>query len=216
MTEIRDDNPAIIFAHQEFQGCVMGAFVSEHGDVYPETYPPVITGHIHSNQQPQPNVYYPGSSLQHAFGESTRNVVAIVTVPDEVSTPEIIVGNPSVTSQVSVEEIDLELPRKITLYTSAEEFESILPQVPEDASHTRIVVEGTADEFKAIRRKKTFKTLRNQGAKIVFKSRVLSTVDIESEKTTDDFVSVLQGMCASSEPLAAFCDEILQETLQEQ
>lgn len=213
--EIDLDTVSAVFAHQEIQGCVMGAFVSEHGDVYLEDNPPLVSGHIHSNQQPQPNVYYPGSMLQHAFGESTRNVVAIVTVPENVDSTEILVGSPA-ENQVSVEEIDLELPRKITLYVDAAEFNSIVSQVPDEASHTRIVVEGTADEFKAIRRKKVFKTLRNRGAKIVFKSRVLNTADTEPEKTTDDFVSVLQGMCSGSDSLAAFCDEILQETLQSQ
>lgn len=206
-----------IFAHQEIQGCVMGAFVSEHGDVYAEDSPPLISGHIHKNQQPQPNVYYPGSMLQHAFGESTKNVVAIATIPVSIDLTAIAVDQEPDSAQVSIQQIDLELPRKITLYTDAEKFETCIRGITEEStSHTRIVVEGTADEFKALRRKKVFKALKSRGAKIVFKSRVLELTDPESQKTTDDFVAVLQEMCGGNGRLRNLCDELLQQTLQEQ
>ena len=40
-----------IFAHQEFDGCKMGAVISEHGDKWSTDLPFVISGHIHSNQK---------------------------------------------------------------------------------------------------------------------------------------------------------------------
>ena len=217
-TDPRD--ASVIFAHQEFRGCVMGAFISDHGDEYPETSTPVVSGHIHSNQQPQPNVYYPGSMLQHAFGESTRNVVALVRVPQQVETPDIVVDTGDTvddgvtTAAVSVQEIDLELHRKITLYADAEEFEAISQKVPDDATHTRLVITGTSDEFKALRKKKVFKTLKTRGVKVVFKSRVLELAAGESHQTTDDFISVLSGMCDGTPALQALCTELVQETMQ--
>ncbi len=37
------------------------------------SFPLVISGHIHSEQRPQKNIFYPGSVIQHAFGESEDN-----------------------------------------------------------------------------------------------------------------------------------------------
>ncbi len=36
-------------------------------------FPLVISGHIHSEQRPQKNIFYPGSVIQHALGESEDN-----------------------------------------------------------------------------------------------------------------------------------------------
>jgi DNA repair exonuclease SbcCD nuclease subunit len=66
-----------IFAHQEFYGCKMGAIISVDGDKWGESFPVVVSGHIHSKQQPQKNVYYTGSAMQHAFGESEENIIAV-------------------------------------------------------------------------------------------------------------------------------------------
>jgi DNA repair exonuclease SbcCD nuclease subunit len=72
------NNINCIFAHQEFKGCKMGAFDSIDGDIWDINNPNVISGHIHSNQTPQKNIYYPGSSLPVAFGESAKNIIGYV------------------------------------------------------------------------------------------------------------------------------------------
>ena len=64
-----------IFAHQEFYGCKMGAIVSVEGDNWSIENPHVVSGHIHSRQIPQENIYYTGSAMQHAFGESEKNII---------------------------------------------------------------------------------------------------------------------------------------------
>ena len=51
------------------------AIESVEGDKWSLEYPNVISGHIHSNQTIQKNVYYPGAAMQHAFGESHKNVI---------------------------------------------------------------------------------------------------------------------------------------------
>jgi DNA repair exonuclease SbcCD nuclease subunit len=53
-----------IFAHQEFAGCKMGAIVSIEGDKWDINNPIVISGHIHSKQQPQKNIYYSGEKVK--------------------------------------------------------------------------------------------------------------------------------------------------------
>ena len=52
---LKDDwiNASCIFAHQEFAGCKMGAIVSIEGDKWDINNPIVVSGHIHSKQQPQ-------------------------------------------------------------------------------------------------------------------------------------------------------------------
>ena len=70
-----------IFCHQEFYGCKMGAIISSDGDKWDKLYPDIIAGHIHSNQTID-NVYYPGSSMQHAFGESEKNIIPLFTWND--------------------------------------------------------------------------------------------------------------------------------------
>ena len=57
----------LIFAHQEIRGCKMGAIVSTDGDVWDESFPMVVSGHIHDRQRPQANVYYPGSVLDNGM-----------------------------------------------------------------------------------------------------------------------------------------------------
>lgn len=88
----------IIFAHQEFKGCKMGAIISETGDEWDENLPMVISGHVHMNQWVGKNVYYSGSALQHAFGESERNVIPVIYGLDR--------------EEIKIEEVDLDLPRK--------------------------------------------------------------------------------------------------------
>ena len=54
----------------------MGAIISVEGDKWSLKFPNVISGHIHERQIPQKNIYYPGSAMQHAFGESKKNIIA--------------------------------------------------------------------------------------------------------------------------------------------
>ena len=92
-----------IFAHQEFSGCKMGAIISVEGDNWRLDYPDVISGHIHSRQKPQSNIYYPGSAMQNAFGESEKNIIAYLSFNSDKDGYEC-------------EEIDLKLPRKKIVY----------------------------------------------------------------------------------------------------
>lgn len=142
----------IIFAHQEFRGCHMGAIVSTDGDQWSTSLPYVVSGHIHSNETLPEGVYYPGSSIQHAFGESTRNVIAIVTLTSE-RVPHI-------------REIDLNLPRKITLYKSLEEASSIV--IPKDENQYKVVFKGNHDMFKSFQKTPVYKQLSDE-CRVVFK-----------------------------------------------
>jgi DNA repair exonuclease SbcCD nuclease subunit len=63
-----------IFAHQEFRGCILGNTKSEIGDPWDINFPTIFSGHIHKPHILQKNIIYPGSVIQHTFGEQTNDV----------------------------------------------------------------------------------------------------------------------------------------------
>lgn len=81
-----------IFAHQEFKGCKMGAIVSENGDKWDESLPDVISGHIHEKQRPQKNIYYPGSAINHSFGNDSQGMSIFEISEDGIEEERIDMG----------------------------------------------------------------------------------------------------------------------------
>jgi len=149
-----------IFAHQEFYGCAMNAITSVEGDKWKESFPDVISGHIHGKQKLQENVYYPGSAMQHAFGESSKNIIAVVTFEGE--------GIP-----YDLDEVDLKLPRKRIVHTTIEDMENY--EEPESADKVKITISGVYDQFKAFKKTKKYKELIKKGTRVVFKPKKLQT-----------------------------------------
>jgi DNA repair exonuclease SbcCD nuclease subunit len=149
------EDASCIFAHQEFSGCKMGAIISVEGDKWSLTHPHVVSGHIHSRQIPQENIYYPGSALQHAFGESSKNIIAYLTFQD---------------SEYKREEIDLKLPRKKIVYKDIDEMEDYT--IPEDTEDKiKVTVSGVYNQFKTFKKTKKYKDMLNKGVKVVFKPK---------------------------------------------
>jgi DNA repair exonuclease SbcCD nuclease subunit len=143
-----------IFAHQEFAGCKMGAIVSVEGDKWPLDSPLVISGHIHSKQRPQENIYYSGSAMQHAFGESEKNIIAYITFDN---------------NDYNIEEIDLELPRKKIIYMDVDDIDTYIVPVTED--QIKLTLKGDYNDFKALKKTKKYKKLVEDGIKVVFKPK---------------------------------------------
>ena len=161
-----------IFAHQEFYGCAMNAITSVEGDKWKDSYPNVISGHIHAKQQLQDNIYYTGSAMQHAFGESTKNIIAVVTFEE---------GMP-----YDLDEVDLKLPRKRIIHSTVEDMENY--EDLETKDKIKITISGVYDQFKAFKKTKKYKTLIKRGTKVVFKPKKLktdTTVSPEMEQESD-------------------------------
>ena len=169
-----------IFAHQEFSGCKMGAVISIEGDKWPLDYPYVVSGHIHSRQIPQKNIYYSGSAMQHAFGESDKNIIAFLKIKDK---------------KYDLDEIDLGLPRKKIIYIDAEAVDDF--KIPETEDKIKITVSGNYEEFKALKKTKKFKELTNKGLKVVFKPKKIELknkadqLSKNIEENTSDFSNIL-------------------------
>jgi DNA repair exonuclease SbcCD nuclease subunit len=178
------ENATCIFAHQEFFGCKMGAIVSVEGDKWNEDLPLVISGHIHSKQQPQPNIYYTGSAMQHAFGESEQNIIAIFEFNDKGEFKDTVV--------------DLLLKRKKIIYLDINSVDTfVLPKTEDDL---KITLKGNYDEFKAFKKGEKYKNLTREGIKVVFKTdkkeeekqKELRKENLMSDN--DDFTQILKNL----------------------
>ena len=150
------DNTKCIFAHQEFYGCKMGAFNSIDGDKWKEEYPNVISGHIHLNQKPQKNIYYPGSSIAVAFGETHKNIIAEVDFNKD-------------DNDFILNEVELDMPKKKIIYTTTDEIDNIDLQKTEDK--IKLTVSGEYEEFKSFKKTKKYKELTKNGIKVIFKPK---------------------------------------------
>lgn len=144
-----------IFAHQEFHGCKMGATISIEGDKWPLEFPRVVSGHIHSTQTPQNNIYYPGSSLPVAFGETTRNMIARLEFNQD-------------NDGYILHEIELKLPRKRIVYTSTDTLSYVVIDT-ETKDTIKLSVSGEYNDFKNFKKTQQYKELTEQGVKVVFK-----------------------------------------------
>ena len=174
-----------VFAHQEFYGCKMGAFNSVDGDKWSLECPNVISGHIHLNQKPQDNIYYPGSSLPVAFGESNKNIIAYVTFGEEKS--------------YELEEIDLELPKKKILYVNIDDINEF--NVPEETEDKiKVSVSGLYEDFKTFKGTSKYKDLISKGVKVIFKPKRIEkklkkeTLKNNIENNPNDFTTIIQDI----------------------
>jgi UDP-2,3-diacylglucosamine pyrophosphatase LpxH len=79
-----------VFAHQEIRGCRMGHVVSDVGDEWSPSWPPIVSGHIHERQRPAFNVFYPGAALHHAFGSAGSSGVSILTAFVGAIPPQLV------------------------------------------------------------------------------------------------------------------------------
>lgn len=146
-----------VFAHQEFRGCKMGAIASEIGDLWDSSYPLVISGHIHQKQWINGNVYYPGTPMQHSFGESGDKSISCV----EFNTDKTY----------NIRESNLDVPKKKIVYVSIADIETLnIDKHTTGDNKVKITVKGNSEEFKALKKTNLYKELlAKQGVAVSFK-----------------------------------------------
>lgn len=188
----------IIFAHQEIKGCKMGPIQSVEGDEWDLDYPQVISGHIHSNQKPQKNVYYPGSALQNAFGESEKNIIPIIEYEEK--------------GDFSLREIDLLLPRKKIISCDIKNIEQL--KINEDTKDKlRLTLKGDYEDFKSLKKTSKYKELIEKGIKIVFRNNVEKKVEAQEDEKNDkqdkdvekSFSEILRELILKEENKKLYC-----------
>lgn len=158
------DSATCIFAHQEFRGCQMGAIISTEGDEWDLTYPYVISGHIHDYQEPQANILYTGTPIQHAFGDRHDKTISFFRF-----------HSPNIRDQTR---IDLGLPRKHIIRITCSEVSSY---VPYEHCELKIIISGTTGEIKAIMKHPNIDAWKRAGYKIIYKD-----VPLNSDILPDD------------------------------
>jgi predicted phosphodiesterase len=168
----------IIFGHQLLNGCKMGAIVAQDVEEWLGEYPLLVSGHIHDKQTIKDNLYYTGSSMQHAYGESSDKTLTIIDSTD-----------------LSISEIDLGLATKRIIYVDASEIESKLDKIIIKPNESiKLVVSGDEEFFKEYKKTEQLKKkLEDKGiSKIVFKqNNKQKKFEGKSEKINNDFLLLL-------------------------
>ena len=176
-------NANCIFAHQEFYGCAFNPTQkSTNGDMWPDKYPMVVSGHIHNEQRLQQNIYYTGSSMQHAFGESAKKTVALLTFDNN--------------TEMEITRIDLELRKRKIVYVDIENIDSW--KMPKNKNLLiKLVIRGTEQENKAFRKTAKYKELEKTVYAVSFTIKERQTNAIESarlQRVKKSVIDTLQGL----------------------
>lgn len=167
-----------IFAHQEFKGCKLtDSLVSSEGDVWDVKLPYVISGHIHKNHTLH-NIYYPGTAMQHTFGEDSKHIIALVHFSEQ-------------NKKYDLDEIDLNLRKKITVNLKSIDAIKTYKHDSKSNHKIRLILECSKEDFKRVKKTKKFKELVSQNVKIVFKQKLKQEVKITNDY---DFSTILDKL----------------------
>jgi DNA repair exonuclease SbcCD nuclease subunit len=181
-------NANCIFGHQLLDGVKMGAILTENVEKWENNYPLLVSGHIHDKQKPQENLYYTGSCMQHAFGESSDKTICLVTINGESEFPKLT-------------EINLDLPQKKILYydieeldNNPEEIEKILNLLENKNIHYKITISGNFEQFKLFKKNPIFMKLQKNGTRVIFKNKltdILNKKHLIKNTDSDNFKDIL-------------------------
>jgi DNA repair exonuclease SbcCD nuclease subunit len=142
VTEENINEYSIIFAHQEFKGCKMGAMLSVNGDEWKPEYPMCISGHIHDHQHLQGNILYPGTPYQISYGSAPSKGVLMVEIKDN--------------KEISYEYYDLKLPKKMIVHLTPDELSKYT--LPENC-FVKLVCKGESKAIKEVTKLDSVKEL---------------------------------------------------------
>lgn len=148
-------NSTCIFAHQEFTGAKMGPVISSVEN-WRLDFPLIVSGHIHDFQEVAPNLLYVGTPIQHGFADSIDKTISLFTWDFSNSSPNY-----------SHERIDLGCQKKKVIHVSPNQIDSFHPA---QNTVTKLVIEGTASELKALIKSSKVSTLREAGVEVRFKT----------------------------------------------
>lgn len=183
LSDIDWRNSKCIFAHQEFKGCSLGNMntKSENGDKWPVHYPLVISGHIHKNHRPQKNIIYPGSIIQHNFGEEdNKNSILFIDFSKDIDDEKFT-------------EITINIPSMKTINIPCENFNSFIKNLKiKPLQRIRIICNGTEEQFKRIRKTTIYNNLPI-GIYVTFKNNLKQTEELNNKpllfKTFDELIN---------------------------
>ena len=139
---------SLIFAHQTLDGVKMGPSFVQGVEVWKSDYPMLCSGHIHDRQRPQPNLYYTGTPIPHAFGESNDKSIAVF-------------------DEGKLEEIPIDIcSKKIVYLTVSEAYR--FQYVARPHHYLRLTIKGLTEETRAFKKSDVYKGLLAAGVKMMF------------------------------------------------
>ena len=172
-----------IFAHQEIKGCKMGGIISIDGDVWDESYPMLISGHIHERHKPQSNVYYPGSCINHAFGYDSQGVFVF-----EFNDKSFIESR-----------LELGFEKKKTIKLSVDGATNYLRE-KDLVDSVKYQITGTEPDIAAFKQSKIYKKMMSKKVKVTFSldARVDKTRIVPGDKR-GSFIKILNDLVKSED-----------------
>jgi DNA repair exonuclease SbcCD nuclease subunit len=177
-----------IFAHQEFKGVKMGHFISIKGDEWPKNNPLVISGHIHEYGQ-HGNIIYVGTPFQQAFDECADKGVSLFTFD----------------KGYKEERLKLPIPPKVTIKIEASKIDNL--EIKQN-QETKVIIQGSSEDLKGIRKNNRVKELISQGIKVTTEI-IDSYVPIKEEKIKrKDFLDIVFSLVEEDKDLLNLAQEI--------
>jgi DNA repair exonuclease SbcCD nuclease subunit len=175
-------NKKLIFAHQEFRNCQMSDVIkSVSGDEWKDTYPLVVSGHIHDSQWIGENIYYTGAPLQHNSWDSVKRTVCSIEINEkDLNPPKII-------------EYSLNVPKKYVIKTDLKN----LKDVKTDAvGKIKIKLSSTKEEFKNFKETSEYKDILSKGIKIQHIPTESATIENPSvaPQSNANFLHILENL----------------------
>ncbi len=158
---------AAIFGHQEIRNCSLGAIKSEQGDLWPDDYPVLISGHIHEYEKLANNMIYVGTPRMKTFGDHREKTVSLFTFssvgPDTDSKNKV---------EYQEQRIDLGLPKKTSIKLTINQVTgpegNVFLKLNEDLTGSlKIFVQGTQAELSIGMKHPVIKHLKSLGVKII-------------------------------------------------
>lgn len=165
-----------IFAHQEMKNCKMGPIQSIEGDEWDLDWPMLISGHIHERQCVQKNILYPGSVINHSFGNDNQGL-SLISFSDR--------GGKNF--ELSELKIDIGLEKKSIIYEQLDSIEKV--KLNQITKNNKLSLEGEMKDIAAFKKTKTYKTLIDKQIKVVF--RVKSNDVNNHQDTKSDSAATL-------------------------
>lgn len=157
-------NSKIIFAHQELNGSKYGNITSSK-EKWDESFPLIISGHIHDKQYVQPNLFYSGIPFTHNFGDKLDNIILEINQNNEIK------------------EILTNLPFKKNLYfdfKDIELFEKNIKEYKDDENQYKFIIKGNENDLIFFREKyKHYFNIKN--IKILCKINMLSESNLNKK-----------------------------------
>ena len=135
-----------VFAHHEFTGTDINNITKSKTDTWPDEAPYMISGHLHSYQQPQKNLYYPGVPFQHSFNDSLLRTISTFKFSKE--------------EEVIEKRIELDIEKKFTLHLTVEELSKY--ELPSNCT-VKLKVKGEISEIREVRKLKNVVNLEKSG-----------------------------------------------------